>query len=236
MLVTEKVTVNGVADAGEVPAGVRTEIVPVVAPGGTATLSDVAVRFVGTPNTPPAKLTRSAPPKPVPLTVTIAPTEPLVGEKEVIRGSIVKSRAVCVSPPAFVTPILPVVALFGTVTFSVVPPPPMTKAAACVLLPNLTDVVPVKVLPVIVMWSAALPSFGAGSPVIVGRTFNGVGLVAVPSRFVADTDAVSPLSGTVNWKLVADTDAGVTTRAPSFAVKAPFAVKFDPVTVTTSPA
>src|SRR5437763_1130565 len=68
--------VNGVADAGEVAAGVRTEIVPVVAPGGTTILSDVAVTFVGTPNTPPVKLTRSAPPSPVPETVTVAPTEP----------------------------------------------------------------------------------------------------------------------------------------------------------------
>ena len=47
MLVTENVTVNGVADAGEVAAGVSTEIVPVVAAAGTATLSDVAVTFVG---------------------------------------------------------------------------------------------------------------------------------------------------------------------------------------------
>src|SRR5438045_646607 len=137
MLVTENVTVNGVADAGEVAAGVRTEIVPVVAPGGTTILSDVAVTFVGTPNTPPVKLTRPAPPSPVPETVTVAPTEPLVGENELIFGSTVKVFAVDVRAPALVTPIFPVVALLGTVTFSVVPPAPTTNAAAWVLSPNL---------------------------------------------------------------------------------------------------
>ena len=74
MLVTENVTVKDATEGAEVPAGVWTVIGPVVAPGGTATLSDVAVTFVGTPNTPPAKLTRSALPKPVPLTFTMSPT------------------------------------------------------------------------------------------------------------------------------------------------------------------
>src|SRR5213595_1154241 len=100
MRVTENVTVNDAADGAEVPAGVWTVIGPLVAPGGTATLSVVAVTFVGTANTPPAKLTRSAPPKPVPFTLTTSPTAPLVGEKLLIRESIVKSFAVCVSPPA----------------------------------------------------------------------------------------------------------------------------------------
>src|SRR5919198_309653 len=127
MLVTENVTVKDAADGTDVPAGVWTVIAPLVAPAGTATLSDVAVTFVGTPKTPPAKFTRSAPPKPVPLTLTISPTAPLAGEKLLIRGSIVKSLAVCVSPPALVTPILPLVALFGTVTFRLAPPAPMVK-------------------------------------------------------------------------------------------------------------
>src|SRR5512133_1339083 len=99
MLVTEKVTVKDAADAAEVPAGVWTVIGPVVAPGGTATLSVVAVTFVGTP----------------------------------------------IRPPALVTPILPLVALFGTVTLRLVPPTPIVKGAACRLFPNLTLVVPVKV-------------------------------------------------------------------------------------------
>ena len=147
MLVTENVTVKDATEGAEVPAGVWTVIGPVVAPGGTATLSDVAVTFVGTPNTPPAKLTRSALPKPVPLTFTMSPTAPLSGETFPIRGSIVKSPAVRVRPPAVVIPILPVVALFGTVTFRLVPPTPTVKGAGCVLFPNFTLVVPVKVLP-----------------------------------------------------------------------------------------
>src|SRR2546426_7669904 len=72
---------------------------------------------------------------------------------------------------------------------------------------------------------------------IVGRTFKVAGLVAVPFAFVAVTDPVSPLSGTVNWKLVADTGPGVTEIAPSLAVgSAPVARKFEPFTVTFSQA
>ena len=82
-----------------------------------------------------------------------------------------------------------------------------------------------------------MPSLGAGSPEIVGRTFNVTGPVAVPFAFVADTEAVSPLSGMVNWKLVAVTEPGTTTSAPSFAVGfTPVARKFPPLTVTTPPA
>ena len=77
---------------------------PVVAPGGTTTLSDVAVTLVGTADTPPAKSTRSAPRSPLPLIVISIPVEPLSGPKLVIRGSIVKVAEVDV-PPAFVTEI-----------------------------------------------------------------------------------------------------------------------------------
>src|SRR5256885_4301358 len=124
MLVTENVTVKDATEGAEVRAGVWTVIGPVVAPGGTATLSDVAVTFVGTPNTPPAKLTRSALPKPVPLTFTMSPTAPLSGETFPIRGSIVKSPAVRVRPPAGVVPILPAGALFRAGPFRIVPPTP----------------------------------------------------------------------------------------------------------------
>ena len=110
-------------------------------------MSDVAVTLVGTPKTPPAKLTRSAPPKPVPLTVKTRPTAPLRVERLSTFGSMVKSLAVCVRPPAFVTPILPIVALFGTVTLRDVPPTPTMNAAAWVLFPNFTLVVPVNVFP-----------------------------------------------------------------------------------------
>ena len=59
MIEAEDVTVKDAADGAEVSAGVWTVSDPVVAPIGTATLSDVAVTFVGTPKTPPPKLTLS---------------------------------------------------------------------------------------------------------------------------------------------------------------------------------
>src|SRR3954471_6598701 len=107
MLVTEKVTLNGSADAGDVPAAVCTVIAPDAAPCGTTTLSDVAVTFVGTPETPPAKSTRSAPPKPLPLTVIVVPVGPEVGATEAIFGWTVKEPAVVDVPPALVTAIGP---------------------------------------------------------------------------------------------------------------------------------
>src|SRR2546425_6441192 len=129
MLVTENVTVKDATEGAEVPAGVWTVIGPVVAPGGTATLSDVAATFVGTPNTPPAKLTRSALPKPVPLTFTMSPTAPLSGETFPIRGSIVKSPAVRVRPPAGGVPDFPGGPFFRAGPLRIVSPPPSLNGA-----------------------------------------------------------------------------------------------------------
>ena len=142
-----------------------------------------------------------------------------------------------VVPPAFVMPIFPVVALLGTVRLSVVPPAPIVKVAGWLLFPNFTLVVPVNVLPLMTMWSPAFASFGAGSPVIVGRTFRVAGLLAVPFPFVALTLAVTALSGTVNWKLMSVTEPSATAIVPSLAVgSVPVPRKFEPLTVTTSPA
>ena len=167
--------------------------------------------------------------------VTFAPPAAATGENETSFGSTLNGYVVLVVPPAFVTAIGPSTAPLGTVTFNDVPPTPTLNGAATVPL-NFTLVVPVKVFPARMMWAPATPSFGAGSPLIVGRTFNVVGLFAVPSRFVALTVAVRALSGTVNWKLVAETEPGLTASAPSLAVRAPLAVKFDPLTITVSPA
>src|SRR5438105_7216256 len=193
MLVTENVTVNVPADGGDEPAAVWTLTCPVVAPGGTRTLSDVAVTFVGTADTPPAKSTRSAPKRPLPLIVISMPVEPLSGPKLAIRGSIVKVAEVDV-PPAFVTEIGPDCAPGGTVTSRLVPPTPTTNADATTWL-NFTDVVPVNVFPVMVTCVPAAASFGSGPDVIVGRIFNGVGPIAVPFPPVTESEEVRPLAG-----------------------------------------
>src|SRR4051794_34758024 len=176
MLVTEKVTLNGSADAGDVPAAVCTLIAPDAAPCGTTTLSDVAVTVVGTPETPPAKSTRSAPPKPLPLTVIVAPVGPDVGAKEAIFGSTVKEPAVTDVPPAFVTAIEPLSAATGIVTRRLVG---LSTAKAAATPPIFTEDVPLKVFPLNVRTAPAKPCVGAKGSSIVGSTLK-TGPTVVP--------------------------------------------------------
>jgi hypothetical protein len=67
--------------AATVPDGVVTEAEPVVAPLGTATVSDVAVTAVGVADTP-LKLTDvfDVFPNAVPAIVTVVPTAPALGD------------------------------------------------------------------------------------------------------------------------------------------------------------
>src|SRR2546423_5275447 len=140
--------------------------------------------------------------------------------------------AVVVAPPAFVTAIGPSTAAFGTVTFKEIPPTPTMNTPANA--PHyLTDYVPVYVLPDSTMWSPAFASFGAGSPVIVGRTFNVVGLFPVPFALVALTVPVRPVDRTSDFQSVAYIESRTIPNTPNFAVGlAPVPRKFDPLTVT----
>src|SRR4051812_1570277 len=197
MPVTEKVTLNGSAEGSEVPAAVCTVIGPDAAPGGTTTLSDVAVPVVGTPKTPPAKSTRSAPPNPLPLTVIVVPVDPDVGAKEVIFGSTVNEPTVDEVPPALVTEIGPLRAAIGIVTRRLVR---LITAKAAATPPTFTDDVPPKVFPLKVRAVATKPCVG-GNGSSVGLTFNVAGLEALPLGVVTDTRPVMPVSGIRNWKL-----------------------------------
>src|SRR5581483_2190623 len=116
--VIENVTWNGrpVAPA----ANPWTPIGPDVAPGGTATLSQVAAVAVGVAATPP-KSTLATLFRPVPVTVTTAPTGPLAGEKPRTVGSTWNVSTADVVPPAFVTATAPSTAAFGTVATSDAP-------------------------------------------------------------------------------------------------------------------
>ena len=61
---------------------------PVVAPAGTVALicaDDTTVKLAEVP----LNVTDVAPPKPLPLIVTVVPTEPLAGENEEITGGLV---------------------------------------------------------------------------------------------------------------------------------------------------
>ena len=99
-----------------VPPGVVTASGPAVAPAGTVVVIWVAELTVKVALTP-LKLTRVAPEKLVPVTTTLAPTGPLVGEKLVIvgAGTTVKLLALVAVPPGVVTVMGPVVAAPGAV-------------------------------------------------------------------------------------------------------------------------
>ena len=74
-------------------------------------MGDTTVKVAGVP----LNLTAVAPPKVVPLIVTVLPSNPPVGVKLAIAGSTVKPAALVAVPPAVVTRIGPVVAAAGTV-------------------------------------------------------------------------------------------------------------------------
>ena len=87
-----------------VPPAVITEIVPVVAPVGTAVTRDVLESTTKDVTATPLNLTDVDPTKLVPVSVTVAPTPPVVGVKEVTLGTAavaltVKLVALVTTPP-----------------------------------------------------------------------------------------------------------------------------------------
>src|SRR5437773_6835052 len=141
------VTVNEVALVA-VPPGVVTARGPVVAAAGSVpwiAVAEVTVKLALTP----LKVTAVAPVKFVPLIVTLAPEEPLVGVKLVIVGglSTVNALALVVVPSELITPIGPVLAAAGTVAWIAVAE--MTVKLALTPL-KVTPVAPVKFVPLMV--------------------------------------------------------------------------------------
>src|SRR5439155_17855259 len=100
------------------PTELVTAIRPVVAPGGTITASWVSESPLKLVVRSPLKETTLVPAKFVPVRVTVVPTTPLVGEKELIAGAAAESTvklATLVPAPAEVTTlILPLAAPAGT--------------------------------------------------------------------------------------------------------------------------
>lgn len=111
------VTVNTV-ELWAVPAGLVTEILPVVAPGGTVAVSfefDLKAKFAGVP----LNVTAVVAVNPLPVMVTTVPTRPLVGVNDVIFGAVVTVKSlvlVAIPPFGSVTVRGPVLAEAGTVT------------------------------------------------------------------------------------------------------------------------
>jgi hypothetical protein len=181
-----------------VPAGVVTEMLPVLAPLGTVAemlVADVTVKVaLLLPN-----FTAVAPVKFVPVIVTTVPTRPLWGAKPVIVGgaTIVKELALVAVPPGVVTMIGPVVAFAGTV--AVIWDADFTLNEA--LTPSkVTFVVPERFVPLMVTNVPIVPLVGVKLEIVgVGPvvTANAEALVAVPLGVVTAIDPVVAPVGTV---------------------------------------
>lgn len=179
-----------------VPDGPVTVIRPVVAPAGTTAVICVGESTVNVVATPPNE-TPVAPLKFVPVSTTVVPTRPNVGENDEIVGGVttVKLVLLVAVPAELETDIRPVVAPAGTVavirveefTVKVVPTPL-----------NATDVMAVKLDPLIVTVVPAGPVAGVNDEIVGVRvTTKSAGLVPVPFEVVTVTRPVVAPVGTV---------------------------------------
>jgi hypothetical protein len=171
------------AELVAVPPPVVTLHVPELAPAGTVVVIDVAETTVYEAATPPSA-TAVAPVNRVPVSVTLAPVAPLVGEKLVrVGGWTLKLVALVAVPPGAVTFHRPDPAPTGTLVLIDVSELTVNVAA---VEPRETAVAPVKPVPVSVTALPAIPLAGV-KLVIVGAgtvTLKVPALVAVPPGVV----------------------------------------------------
>src|SRR5262245_15511617 len=85
----------------ELPAGLVTEILPVVAPTGTTAVMEVEEITTGAPADWPLKLTSVTESRLVPSISITSPTAPLTGEKLVTVGGLITVNFALVSEPVF---------------------------------------------------------------------------------------------------------------------------------------
>ena len=138
-----------------VPPGVVMLIVPVVAPLGTVAVICVSLTTVNDADPVPLKLTPLVPVKPVPVSVTVAPTRPIVGVKPVSAGGTQKSAVLTAVPPGVVTVKGPLIMALGEVALIVVSLTTVNDDAA--VPSKLTAVAPVRPVPVTVTTVPAGP-------------------------------------------------------------------------------
>jgi hypothetical protein len=180
---------------GAGPPGAVTVITPVVAPAGTVAVILVFEFTTNAVAAVPLKLTAVLPVKPLPLIVTEVPTGPLAGENEVtLAGGATVNVPLVAVPPGVVTLTVPLTAPVGTVVLIWMSE--TTVKVAVLLLENLTDVVPVKLVPLMVTGRPIAPLAG-DSEVMAGLTVNVLALVAVPPELVTVILPVVAPEGTV---------------------------------------
>ena len=194
------------------PPGVVTQIFPVVAPVGTVAVIFVAestVKFAETP----WNVTLVAPVKFVPVIVTVVPTGPEVGEKEVTVGLAeavtVKLWELVAVPSGVVTLIGPVVAPEGTVDVMVVFEFAVNVADTPL---NVTLVAAMRSVPVIVTDVPTGPLVGEKEE-IVGAAAQDAGAIAIAATVIPATTAARvkvPLLGRPMTAPLHDLQRGLT--------------------------
>lgn len=196
VIVGPVVTVK-LAELVAVPAGLVTEIFPVVAPVGTVAVILVEESTVNFAADVPLNFTPVAPVKFVPLIVTEVPTGPLVGLNEPMVGAAapvtLKFVELVAVPSGVVTVIGPVVAPAGTAAVIFVEEL-IVKTAAVPL--NFPGVAQVKLVPLIVTDVPGRPVVGLNE-VIFGVTVKLEPLVAVPPGVVSAMAPVVAAAETV---------------------------------------
>ena len=151
-----------------VPATVVTEIVPLVAPAGTIAVIDDDEVALNVRAVVPLNVTLVVVARFVPLTVTLVPTLPEVGEKDVMVGGgiTVKGLTLRAVPPSVVTVIGPVVVPGATVAVIDVLDPAVNEAAATPL--NDTAEALLRLVPVIATGVPTGPDAGVKETMVGG--------------------------------------------------------------------
>ena len=187
-----------------VPLGAVTLTGPVVAPGGTVTVSDVAETTLNDGAGVLLNVTAVTPSKLVPVMVTVVPTVPDVGVNLVTVGAgTVKLVPAVPVPTAVVTLMGPVVAPAGTVALTDVAV--LVTIVAGAPLKVTTVALPIFV-PVMVTLLPTAPEIGVKLEIVGGpMTVKLVVLVPVPLGAVTLTGPVVAPGGTVTVSDVAET-------------------------------
>src|SRR5262245_51080873 len=216
-----------------------TVTLPVVAPAGTVATMLVADQLIVVAIVP-ANRTTLAPcvaPKFVPVIVTDAPIDPMVGDNDVI---VIAGTTVNVTPllaiPDTVTVTLPVVAPSGTGATMLVADHDVGVAVVPLNRTVLVPCVAPKFVPVIVTEAPTAPLVGFSDVIVaVGTTVNAEPLLATPPTVTVTLPVVAP-AGTGTTMLVADQLVGVAVVPLNRTVLEPcVAPKFVPVMMIEAP-
>src|SRR5262245_36598779 len=171
---------------------------PLVAPAATVARNDVFDTTVSALAGVPLKVASVTPVRLTPLTVTIVPTGPDAGVRDVIPGArITRSDVALVTvPSAVVTVMGPVTAVGGTANVNSVALALVAVTATVPTLAIALALTPRRLKPLTVTLSPAMTLAGE-KPVIFGSTLNRPVLCALAARFVTPRRPVVAPAGTV---------------------------------------